>query len=190
MSESAVQQPEATHTLGVADLFLTFLAITLSGFGGVLPWARRALVDKKRWLTDEEFAEALALSQFLPGPNIVNLAIVIGQRYRGALGATAAALGLLVAPVGIMMVCGALYERYGGLPSLRNALAGLTAAAAGLLLAMVARLLQPLLHARRVPALLFAITAFVAVGLLRFPLYWVLLVLGPLSVAAVWWRLK
>ncbi|HEV1999846.1 MAG TPA: chromate transporter [Xanthobacteraceae bacterium] len=134
--------------------------------------------------------EALALSQFLPGPNIVNLAIVVGQRYRGALGAAAAALGLLVAPVAIMMVCGALYERYGGLPSLRNALAGLTAAAAGLLLAMVARLLQPLLLARRVPGLLFAITAFVAVGLLRLPLYWVLLVLGPLSVAVAWWRLK
>lgn len=66
---------------GVADLFLTFLTITMSGFGGVLPWARRTLVDKKRWLNDEEFAEALALSQFLPGPNIVNLAIVVGQRY-------------------------------------------------------------------------------------------------------------
>src|ERR1700674_148942 len=190
MSESAVQQPEAKQTPGAADLSFTFLAITMSGFGGVLPWARRALVDKKRWLNDEEFAEALALSQFLPGPNIVNLAIVVGQRYRGALGATPAALGLLVAPVAIMMVCGALYERYGGLPSLRNALAGLTAAAAGLLLAMVARLLQPLLHARRLPALLFAITAFVAVGLLRFPLYWVLLVLGPLSIAVAWWRLR
>lgn len=172
------------------ELFLGFLAISLSGFGGVLPWARRMLVERRGWLDEREFAEALALCQFLPGPNIVNMSIIVGSRFRGVAGALAAFSGLVGAPLLIMMALGALYVRYGELESLRGALAGLAAGAAGLIIAMAAKMVAPLVREREVPAFLFALIAFVSVGLLRLPLYWVVLVLAPLSVGYCLWKRK
>ena len=99
-------------------------------------------------------------------------------------------LGLLGAPVALMIVCGAFYSRYSDVVWLRGALAGLGAAAAGLLISLAAKLAAPLLRGRRIPALVFALIAFVAVALLRAPLYWVVLLLAPVSTAFFWWRAR
>jgi chromate transporter len=188
MAESVAGEPATPKTPELSELFHGFLGISLSGFGGVLPWARHMLVERRGWLGEREFAEALALCQFLPGPNIVNLSIIIGSRFRGIAGALAAFAGLVGAPLIIMMACGALYARYGELETLRGALAGLAAGAAGLLVAMAAKMTAPLVRERNWPAIVFVLVGFVSVGLLRLPLYWVVLVLAPLSVGYCLWR--
>jgi len=190
MSDSTVETLEQTSVPTLPEIFLGFLGIALSGFGGVMPWAQRMLVEKKKWLTPEKFAEDVALAQFLPGPNIVNLSIVVGSRWRGALGSLVACIGLIGAPVALMMILGALYARYGDAAWLSGPLAGLSASAAGLVIAMAAKLAAPLFRGKRIMAISFAILSFIAVGFLRVPLYWVLFVFGPLSVAAFWWRLR
>jgi chromate transporter len=174
----------------LSELFFGFLAIALTGFGGVLPWAQIVLVEKRRWLSGEQFADDLSLAQFLPGPNIMNLAVLIGARFHGAPGALVCALGLLGAPVALMIACGALYSRYSDVAWLRGVLAGLGAAAAGLLISMAMKLALPLLHGRRIPALVFALAAFVAVALLHLPLYGVVVLLAPVSIAVFWWRAR
>jgi chromate transporter len=174
----------------LSELFFGFLAIALIGFGGVLPWARIVLVERRRWLSGEQFAGDLALAQFLPGPNILNLSILIGARFHGPLGAIVSALGLVGAPVVLMIVCGALYSRYSDVAWLRGCLAGLGAAAAGLLISLAAKLAAPLLQGRRIAALAFALIAFVAAALIRVPLYWVVALLAPVSIAVFWWRAR
>lgn len=174
----------------LSQIFFTFLAIAISGFGGVMPWAHRMLVEKKGWLSQEKFAEDVALAQFLPGPNIINLSIVVGSRWRGPLGALVACVGLMIAPIVLMMIFGELYSRFGDASWLNGPLEGLSAWAVGLIVAMTAKLARPMFHSRRYMAIFFAAVAFVAVGFLRVPLWWALIALGPLSVAAFWWRLR
>ncbi|MEO8811608.1 MAG: chromate transporter [Caulobacteraceae bacterium] len=167
-------------------IFLAFLGIGLSGFGGVLPFARRALVETRAWLTEEDFNETLALCQSLPGPNIINLSVVVGSRFAGPNGALAALVGLIGAPVAIVVVLGTLYERYGAVGALPGAILGLGAAASGLVAATAAKMALPLLRGRIWTAGPFIALAFVAVGLMRLPLPWVLLGLAPFSIALAW----
>jgi chromate transporter len=170
-------------------LFVTFFQIAVSGFGGTLPFARRTLVDRRAWLTPEDFTETLSLCQTLPGPNIVNMSIVVGARARGWRGSIAAFVGLVGTPVVVVITLGLLYDRFGGLGVVRHALVGLGAAASGLVVATAARMAEPLLRSRAVVAAPFMLAAFAAVALLRLPLPWVLVALGPLSIAVVWvWR--
>jgi chromate transporter len=173
---------------GVASLFLAFLSVGLSGFGGVLPFARRMLVERRAWLTEAQFTETLALCQTLPGPNIVNVSVVVGSRFAGAAGALAAAAGLLAAPVAIVLVLATLYGRYGAVGRAPAMVAGLGAAACGLVAATAAKMALPIVRKRPVTAAPFIALAFVGVGLMRWPLIWVLLALAPLSVAAAWGR--
>jgi chromate transporter len=168
----------------LAELFVTFVSMALHGFGGVLPWARRAIVEEKRWMTAAEFNEAFALCQFLPGANVINFAIVFGARLHGAAGATAALIGLLAPPVAIVLVLGALYGRYGDLEALRRILAGLSAAAAGLIAATAVKMALPLLRVS--PAPFVALAAFAAIGVMRWPLPLVLVTLAPVSIALAW----
>jgi chromate transporter len=170
----------------VAELFLRFTQVGASGFGGVMPWARRMLVEERRWLSAEEFSEALSLCQVLPGPNIVNMAVCVGTRFRGALGALAAFLGLLSAPFAIILVLGALFTNYGDLPAISAAFRGVSAAAAGLIVAMGLKMAAS--RRLRSPLAAFALAAFVAVALLRLPLGVFLLFAAPASVAAAAWR--
>lgn len=188
MSDSALEADAPVSVPTVLELFLNFLGIAATGFGGVMPWAQRMLVERRRWLTAEKFAEDLALAQFLPGPNIVNLSIVVGARFRGPLGALASCLGVIGAPMVFMMICGALYTRYGDVAWLRGPLAGLSTAAVGLIVAMVMKLAAPMFHGRHWPAMGFAAATFIGVVALRLPLWWVLLGLGSLSTAVFWWR--
>ena len=191
MSDStAIDTLEQPGVPTLSEIFMGFLGIALSGFGGVMPWAQRVLVEKKKWLTPEKFAEDVALAQFLPGPNIINLSIVVGSRWRGPIGALVACVGLIGAPVVLMMIFGSLYMRYGDAAWLNGPLEGLSASAVGLIAAMVAKLAAPMFRGRRLMAILFALLAFIAVGFLRIPLWQALVVLGPLSIAAFWWRLR
>ncbi|MHB8529691.1 MAG: chromate transporter [Caulobacteraceae bacterium] len=168
---------------GAGALFVAFLLIALSGFGGVLPFARRILVEERRWLTEEGFNETLALCQSLPGPNVVNLSIVVGSRFAGPRGALAALVGLVGAPMLIVMAAGALWERFGAAPKLAQAVEALGAAAAGLVAATAVKMAAPLIRRRPLVAAPAIVVAFAAVGLLRLPLPWVLAVLAPISVA-------
>jgi chromate transporter len=182
---SAAPAPE--RRLSLAELFFGFASAGLSGFGGVMPFARRMIVEDRRWMTDLEFAEVLGLGQFLPGPNIVNVSVLIGSRYNGWLGSVAAFLGLMLPPFVISIILGILYARYGHLPLVQHVFTGITAAASGLLLGTAGKLARPLL--RRPPAIVFLVLAFVAIALLRYPLLAVLVVLAPFSVLAAWpWR--
>jgi chromate transporter len=166
----------------VPELFRAFATMSLHGFGGVLPWARRAIVEDKRWMTAQEFNEAFAVAQILPGANVVNLAIVFGRRLHGAAGAAVALAGLLIPPVVIVLILGMLYARYGDIDALQRVLAGVAAAAAGLIVAIVLKMAQPLLR-QGVAGLAIAAAGFVAVGVMRWPLPYVLLVLAPVSIA-------
>lgn len=186
MSGAAAEEAEAGAAAArptLAELFLGFLSIGLSGFGGVLPWAHRAIVERRRWLTTDEFTDLLSLAQFLPGANVVNLAVAIGARFRGAPGALAALAGLLGAPVTIALGLGWLYGRYGELPLVEGAVAGVAAAAAGLVIAVAAKLALPLLKADPWRAAPFILAGVLALGVFRMPLHWALLALAPASVA-------
>jgi chromate transporter len=165
------------------ELFVAFAKMSLAGFGGVLVWARRAIVDQHKWMTADEFNETFALCHFLPGPNIVNLTFVFGSRFRGLAGAIAAFSGLVGPPALIMVVMGALYHRYGEIDALRRILSGVACAAIGLMLAVVFRMMTPLIKRRDVIALLVMVAVFIAIGLLRLPLAAVLLAAIPISIA-------
>src|SRR3978361_554670 len=128
----------------VPDLFAGFFVVGICGFGGVLPWARRMIVEQREWLTAAEFTEMLGLCQFLPGGNIMNVTIVLGSRFRGIPGALACFLGLMTAPVAIVIGLGAVYDQYGGLAPVRRAFIALSAAAAAYLLASAWKITSPL----------------------------------------------
>lgn len=164
-------------------LFAAFAKMSLAGFGGVLVWARRGIVDQHRWMTAEEFNETFALCHFLPGPNVVNLSMVFGARLRGLAGGVAAFAGLLAPPMLIMTVLAVLYAHYGDLAVLRRILAGVSCAAVGLLIAVVLRMLMPLLKTREPFGLVMMVAVFVAVGVMRLPLPEVLLAAIPAGIA-------
>lgn len=153
---------------GLKELFLGFSAVGLSGFGGVLPFARRMLVEERQWLSPEEFNSLLGLCQFLPGPNVINLSVAVGARYQGIPGALVAVLGILGGPFLIILCLGWLYHLYGGLPQVQGMLRGVAAAGCGLLAATAWRM-GLALSAKRV-FLPFAVLVFVLVALLRWPM--------------------
>jgi chromate transporter len=165
------------------ELFVAFAKMSLAGFGGVLYWARRGIVEQHRWMTAEEFNETYALCHFLPGPNIVNFSFVFGSRFRGLAGGIAAFAGLVGPPMVVAMILAALYVRYGEIDALRRILAGVSCAAVGLLLATVLRMMMPLLKKRDLVGLLVLTAVFIAIGVVRLPLQAVLLVAIPLSIA-------
>jgi chromate transporter len=165
------------------ELFVAFAKMSLAGFGGVLVFARRAIVEQHRWMTAEEFNETFALCHFLPGPNIVNLTMVFGSRFRGIAGGLAAFTGLLGPPTIIMTVLATLYARFGDVDALRRILAGVSCVAVGLLLSVVFRMMMPLVRKRDAVGLVFLLAVFLAIGVARLPLATVLLVAAPISLA-------
>ncbi|HXV83351.1 MAG TPA: chromate transporter [Candidatus Binatia bacterium] len=165
-------------------LFLTFSRISLSSFGGALFWARRGLVERQRWLTEREFVDLLTLGQLLPGPNVLNLTVMVGYRFAGWTGAAASVAGYLGWPCLVVIGMGLLYQHYGTLPSVQHALAGMSKVAAGLLLATVIKL--ALVLPRRWRPWLFGALAFIGVGVMRWPLLWVMGALAPCAVFLAW----
>ncbi len=174
------------HPSSLSDLFWSFTWLALQGFGGVLAVVQRVLVDEKHWLTNEEFIEDWAVAQILPGPNVVNLALMIGDRYFGFRGGLAALAGILTFPLLLVLVIAALFASVADLPMAQGALKGMGAVSAGLIAAVGLRLTSALkanVISAGVCIALAAIT-FIAIAILKFPLVWVLLGLG--SVATYW----
>ena len=147
---AAVPAPDSPTSTppGLIALFVAFARMSLAGFGGVLVFARRAIVEQHRWMTADEFNETFALCHFLPGPNIVNLSVVFGSRFRGIAGGLAAFAGLVGPPVVVVMVLAALYARFGEVEALRRILSGVSCAAVGLLISVVFRMMMPLVRKR------------------------------------------
>lgn len=169
------------------ELFIAFALISLYGFGGVLYWSRRMMVDERKWMTAEAFNEAYALCNFLPGPNIVNFSVVFGRQVGGTAGALAALVGLLGPPFLLVTLFAVLYGLYGDIAALQRVLGGIAAAAAGLTISTSVKMAEPLVQQRPGLAHVVAIAAFVAVGVLRWPIFWVLGVLVPASIVLLWW---
>jgi chromate transporter len=187
---AAIAAPDTPTSMppSLIALFVAFAKMSLAGFGGVMVWARRGIVDEHRWMTAEEFNETFALCHFLPGPNIVNLSVVFGSRFRGIAGGIAAFTGLVGPPVVIVMILAVLYARFGEIEALRRILAGVSSAAVGLLISVVFRMMMPLLRKRDLASLVVMAAVFVAIGLVRLPLPAVLLVAIPLSIAITFVR--
>ena len=179
-----VAAPSTLPAISRRTLFASFLKMGLLGFGGVLPWARRVLVEERRWLSEREFAELIGLCQVLPGPNVVNLAVIIGSRSHGPLGSLIAVTGILFVPAGLMLLIATFYASVAHEPVARDAIAGASAAAAGLILGTAVRLLLQTRPPLR--GLLTGAAAFIAVGVLQWPLLWVIVVLIVVGVAAEW----
>jgi len=182
MSETQpLQQPRSK-----TDLFVSFTVLALQGFGGVLAVVQRELVEKKRWMTREQFVEDWAVAQILPGPNVVNFCLMIGGRYFGLGGALASLAGLLMAPLAVVLL---LAMAFGGVSDstwAQGALRGMGAVAAGLIAATGIKLMSALKHnpmGLPVCAALMLAT-FVCVSVIRWPLIWVLLGVG--SAAYSW----
>ena len=163
-----------------AGLFAGFFMAGITGFGGVLPVARRMVVEERRWLTGPEFTELLALCQLVPGANVCNLSVALGARFHGLLGSVVALGGLLAAPVVIALGLGGLYAEYGQVPWVQRGFVGLAAAAAGLIVGTGAKIAWPLRGAWR-SVLLVAVVVGAVVGL-RTPLLPTMVVLVPFSV--------
>jgi chromate transporter len=168
-------------------LFLGFSSVGLSGFGGVLPFARRMLVEQRQWMTAEEFNTQLGLCQFLPGPNVINLAVVVGKRYRGLAGAIVAPVGLLAGPLAIVLALALLYDRFGSLPIAQSMLRGIAAVGCGLLFAMAWRMGAAL---KDKPVFLpFTVLTVAAIAWLRWPLPSVMMAGLLLSGGVAYWKL-
>lgn len=170
--------------VGPLDLFVAFTRITLVSFGGVLFWSRRLFVERRRWLTEQEFVEINALAQLLPGVNGINLAVMIGHRFCGGAGAAASLAGFLATPCLVVTAIGVLYQRYGALPIVHDALTGMAAVAVGLLLATAGRMATVL--QRRPRPWFFVLLTFLGIGVMRWPLLAVLAALAPLAIASAW----
>src|SRR4051794_40534331 len=183
MPEDAPARPPPT----LPQLFIAFVMIAIFGFGGVLYWSRRMMVDERRWVTAEEFNAAYALCNFLPGPNIVNFAVVFGRQIGGTVGAFLALLGLLGPPFALVTFFGLLYAHYGDIAALQRMFVGVAAAAAGLTISTSLKMWPPLLRGRAGIPPLIALATLAGVGVMRWPIYWVLGVLMPLSIALAWW---
>lgn len=166
------------------ELFVEFTRLTLHSFGGALFWSRRMLVERRCWLTEQEFVELLALAQLLPGANGVNLAVFVGYRFAGFPGALAAVAGFIGPPVLVIIAIGVFYQHYGALPLVRNALTGMSSVAVGLLIATAAKMVHVM--QRRWRPWLFAVLTFIGVGVLRWPLLAVVGALAPWAIAAAW----
>ena len=172
-----------------AQLFRVFTHLALQGFGGVLAVAQRELVERQRWLTTAQFVEYLSVGQILPGPNIVNLSLMIGDRFFGWRGALAALSGMLAVPMVIVIALAALYSAWASNPIVAGALHGMGAVAAGLTASMGLKMIPALLRnpMGRTLCAAYAVAAFVAVGVMRWPLLWVVLSISSLGFATAWW---
>ena len=188
----AAPEPALARPGSPGELLGAFHALALQGFGGVLPVAQRELVERRRWLSASEFLALLSLCQVLPGPNIINMGLMIGQRFFGWRGALAAVTGLLAVPLLLVLALAVLFAQAASVPAVAGALRGMGIVAAGLVLAMGMKLAVPLRTSPlgRPVVVGVALLAFLGLGVWRWPMAGVVLGLGGASVAWAFWRLK
>jgi chromate transporter len=169
-------------------LFIAFTWLALQGFGGVLAVVQRELVERKQWLTQEEFVEDWAVAQVLPGPNVVNLALMFGGRMFGLAGALTALAGLVAVPLVVVVLLAVLHGRFAANPAVEGALRGMGAVSAGLIGALGLKLASALATNPVPPAwsIAIGITGFILIALLQVPLLYVMLVLGGLGCVLAW----
>ncbi|MEJ6023360.1 chromate transporter [Ramlibacter sp. PS4R-6] len=175
----------------LTELFVALTLLALQGFGGVLAVVQRELVERRQWLTREEFVEEWAVAQVMPGPNVINLGLMLGHRYFGLRGAAVAVAGLLAAPMVIVLLLAYGYSSLGDNPHVAGALRGMGAVAAGLIAATGIKLASALrAHPLGMAAVVAAgVATFVGIVVLRWPLAWVLLGVGGLSCVGTWFKL-
>jgi chromate transporter len=173
------------------ELFRVFNRLALQGFGGVLAIAQRELVERERWMSQQQFVELLSIGQVLPGPNVVNLAMMVGDRCLGTRGALSALAGMLVVPLLLVLGLAALYTRFSSLPPVAGALRGMGAVAAGLVIATGLKLVSGLKGNALGPTLcaVFCVLTVLGIAVLRWPMAWIVLGLGSIAMASAWWRL-
>jgi chromate transporter len=191
MSDQPEEQAARPQPKSLTDLFVSFTILALQGFGGVLAVVQRELVEKKRWMTKEEFVEEWAVAQIMPGPNVVNLSLMIGARYFGLPGAMAALAGMLAVPLLVVLALALVYAEFAANPHVGGALRGMGAVAAGLITATGLKLLGAL---KKSPlglplCVLIGLVAFVCIALLKLPLAWVLLGVGGVACVLAYRRL-
>ncbi len=170
------------------QLFITFTFIGLSGFGGVLPWARRTLVEQKKWLSAQEFNGLLGVCQLVPGPNIVNLAVCVGERFGGMRGAFAAVTGLMLAPMTVVILLALLYDHYGQFEQVQGMLRGISAVGVGLIAATGFKMLKEELS--YLPMLIVIALSIVMATVFHLALGWVVAVTLPLALLFAWNKAK
>ncbi|MCM2564023.1 chromate transporter [Janthinobacterium kumbetense] len=185
MPAPAATQPDLPRPqpASLADLFFSFTWLALQGFGGVLAVIQREMVERKRWLTQEEFLEDWAVAQIMPGPNVVNLSLMVGGRYFGLKGALTALAGMLAVPLVIVLVLGVLYTRFGDNPQMAGALRGMAAVSAGMIAATGVKLATALVRHPLPLWLTLSITVLgvLMVAIFRWPLLYILLGLGSIG---------
>jgi chromate transporter len=176
----------------LTDLFVSFTLLALQGFGGVLAVVQRELVEKKRWLSQEEFIEDWSVAQIMPGPNVINLALIVGSRYFGLKGAVVGLAGMMAVPLILVLTLALIYSQFADHPGVAGALRGMGAVASGLILATGIKLISALktnvLGWRWCTAL--GLTCLLGIVLIRLPLAYVLLGLGGVAFIMTYRRLK
>lgn len=192
VTHDAAPPEPAARPASLTDLFVSFSVLALQGFGGVLAVVQRELVEKKRWLTQEQFVEEWAVAQLMPGPNVVNLSIMLGARYFGWRGAVASVAGMLALPLLVVLGLALVYAQFASDPHVAGALRGMGAVAAGLITATGLKLLGAL---RRnvlgpLPCAALGGLAFIGIAWLKLPLIWVLLAVGGLGWALAFRKLR
>lgn len=176
----------------LTDLFIAFTLLALQGFGGVLAVVQREVVERRRWLSNEEFIEDWAVAQIMPGPNVVNLAMMLGARWFGLAGALTALAGLLAVPLVVVLLLALVHARFAADPRVAGALRGMAAVSAGMIAATGLRMAATLAR-NPVPLLLgvaIAAAAFALLAWVRLPLTWVLFPLGGLGCLLAWRGLR
>jgi chromate transporter len=183
--------PPRPRPESLTDLFVSFTVLALQGFGGVLAVVQRELVEKKGWLTKEEFVEEWAVAQIMPGPNVINLAINLGARHFGWRGAVVGIAGMITCPLLLLLMLALAYAHYANSPQVAGALRGMGAVAAGLIIATGLKLMAALKKNTMGLAvcIVMGVLTFVAIVLLRLPLLWVLAVLGGIGWAIAYRKL-
>ncbi|MDB5643631.1 MAG: chromate transporter [Hyphomicrobiales bacterium] len=173
------------HTATFSQVLLSFLKIGGSAFGGsTQALIFREVVDRRQWMSEQQFLTGQAIAQVLPGANPVNLALYVGLQVRGGLGATAAVLGMIAPAFCIILVMGFAYRELSGQPATHFVLGGVAAAGVGATLAMGFKIVRKM--PRKIWPAAIALAVFAAIGFFRLPMIPVVLIAVPLSIAAAY----
>jgi len=189
--DATAAAPERPRPQSLTDLFVSFTLLALQGFGGVLAVVQRELVEKKGWLTKEEFVEEWSVAQIMPGPNVINLSIMLGARYFGLRGAVVALAGMLTFPLLVVLLLALVYAQFADNAHVAGALRGMGAVAAGLVTATGIKLASALQkNVLGLPlASVIGVIAFACIAWLKLPLAWVLVGLGGIACVLAYRRL-
>ena len=187
-AETIAIMTQPTRNVSLFELFRGFATIGLLGFGGVAAISRHIIVEKSQWLSEKEYATILGMGQVLPGPNVVNASVVIGDRFQGVKGSLISVLGLMVPPICILLILASLYDNFSHLPGVNVALIGGAAAAAGMIIGTGLKMAQKIKPG--VAGWLIIVAALVSILVLKWPLVYVVLGLIPSALALTYWLSK